>query len=71
LEEEFAAAILKTFEIQDTRDSVFQIAEYLKNPDWFRYYYPAGIHLLHLAAMHGLVVLCREILRQTSKVQKL
>jgi hypothetical protein len=71
LEEKFAAAILETFEMQDTRDSVFQIAEYVKDPDWFRYYYPAGIHLLHLAAMHGLPVLCREILRQTSKVQKL
>ena len=71
LEEKFAAAILKTFEMQDTRDSVFQIAEYVKDPDGFEHYYPAGIHLLHLAAMHGLAVLCREILRQTSKVQKL
>lgn len=71
LEEKFAAAILKTFEKQDTRDSVFQIAEYVKHPNWFDDYYPAGIHLLHIAAMHGLVVLCREKLRQTSKIQKL
>jgi hypothetical protein len=71
LEEKLATAVLKTFEKQDTRDSVFQIAQYVKHTYRFWDYYPAGIQLLHLAAMHGLAVLCREILRQTSRVQKL
>lgn len=71
LEEMFVASILKSFEKQDIRDSVFQIAEYLKGPGWFNDYYPAAIQLLHLASMHGLAVLCREILRKTSKAQRL
>jgi hypothetical protein len=70
LEEKFSESILKTFERQDTRDLVYEIAEYVNGSlDW----YPRGaaIQVLHIAAMHGLPVLCREILRQTSKVQQL
>jgi len=70
LEGKFAEAILDTFKMQEMRDSVVQIAEYLKHPYWFRKN-PAKIHLLHLASMHGLAVLCREILRKASKAQRL
>jgi len=68
LEEKFAADILKTFERQDIRDLVFQIAEY---PYRFDNYHPAAIQLLHLASMRGLAVLCREILGKIGKVQGL
>lgn len=67
LEEKFVPTILKTFESQGVRDSVYQIAEYSEDlvaPD------PA-IHLLHLASMYGLSILCREILRPTNKNQRL
>jgi hypothetical protein len=70
LEGKLATAFLDTFEKQDIRDSVFQIAEYLKGPH-FSHYYPAKIHLLHFASMHGLAVLFREILRKISKAQRL
>ena len=70
LEGKFAVAILDTFKMQEIRDSVFQIAEYLKHTHWVPNN-PAKIHLLHLASMHGLAVLCREILRKASKAQRL
>jgi hypothetical protein len=71
LEGKLATALLDTFEKQDIRDSVFQIMEYLKARPWFIDYYPAKIHLLHLASMHGLAVLFQEILRKISKAQRL
>jgi len=70
LEAPFVPEILNTFENQGTRDSVFQIAEYVKTP----YYYDYGrleINLLQLASMHGLVFLCRKVLEQCSPIQKL
>ena len=69
LEEKFAVSILKTFEKQGIRDSVFQIAEYVKWPGIS--YDPVAIHLLHLASMHGLNVLCRKILRKANTAQRL
>jgi hypothetical protein len=67
LEEKLGGSILKTFERQDTRDSVFQMAvSSIWNDD-----VAVGSPLLHLAAIHGLPVLCREILRRTSQVHKL
>lgn len=69
LEEKFVGSILKTFEKQGTRDSVFQI--YQSEIGFRLDTNPPAIHVLHLAAMHGLPVLCRQVLRQTSRVQKL
>ena len=71
IEERLATVFLDAFGKQDIRDSVFQIAEYIKRPYWFNNYYPAKIHLLHFASMHGLAVPLREILRKTGKVQRL
>jgi hypothetical protein len=53
IEKHLVQAILDTFKNQDTRDSVFQIAEYVNNP-WFYSYRLPEINLLHLASMHGL-----------------
>jgi hypothetical protein len=71
-EKAFIAAILDTFENQGTRDSVFQIAEYVKDR-WrpLNGYGSPKINLLHLASMHGLYFLCEEVLRQSGKIQKL
>jgi hypothetical protein len=71
IERRFIPVILDTFENQGTRDSVFQIAEYVKDPLWFHGYGPLEINLLHLASMHGLCILCGEVLRQSGKIQKL
>ena len=71
LEGKLTTAILDIFEKQDIRDSVFQIAEYLEDPSFFDSYYPAKIHLFHLASMHGLAGLFQEVLRKTSKTQRL
>jgi len=71
LEGKFTPAILDTFKKQDIRDSVFQIAEYLEHPRFFQSYYQAKNHLFHLASMYGLARLFQEILRKTSKAQRL
>jgi hypothetical protein len=62
-EEQFHAAILKVFERQGTRDSIYYIADYFDHPfitlgSWG----PANISLLHLASKHGLLELCRVLL---------
>jgi hypothetical protein len=71
LEVRLAAAILKTFENQGTILSVFQILEHFKDPFFYYEYGPSSIHLLHLASMHGLSIVCEEILRQSSRIQRL
>jgi len=74
LEEKFCQAIIKTFESQGTRDSVFQLREYcsssLWDPQW-AWHRPSEVHLLHLASMHGLRILCGEILQQRNSMQRM
>jgi hypothetical protein len=69
LEEKFCHAIIKTFENQGTRDSVYQLHEFNGwFPDFER---PIGAHLLHLASMHGLGILCSEVLRRSDTIQRM
>jgi hypothetical protein len=65
LEENFCQAIFKTFENQGTRDTVHQLRDY-NNDEWYSLNFPIGVHLLHLASMHGLRILCAEVLRQST-----
>jgi hypothetical protein len=74
LEEKLCQAIFKTFENQGTRDSVCQLRWYYMNerrfgPDFG--YSIAGVHLLHLVSMHGLQILCGNILRQSNTMQRM
>jgi hypothetical protein len=71
LEEKLYQAIVKTFENPGTRDAVYQMGFYLME-DWCPFRSGSlGIHLLHLASMHGLFILCRVVLRQCNTVQRL
>ena len=69
LEEKFVPSILKTFESPGVRNSIVQIFNYAKGQ--LLYSLPLRFHLLHLASMHGLCILCREILQSTNKMQRL
>jgi hypothetical protein len=71
LEEKFCQAIIKTFENQGTRDSVYQLSEYCSIEWYIGFQLPIGVHLLHLASMHGLRILCGEVLRQSSRMQRM
>jgi ankyrin repeat protein len=68
LEEKFVPTILKTFETQSVRYSVYLIAGYREGEFCFA---PSMLHLLHLASKHGLCILCREILQPLNKIQSL
>ena len=71
LEEEFCQETVETFENQCARDFVFQILQYtLKKFYWFNFESPR-LHLLHIAAMHGLCTLCGEVLRQSNTMQRM
>lgn len=70
LEGVLVPAIFKTFENQIVRDSISEIAEY-KGPTYLRDVKRPRLHLLHLASMYGLCVLCQEILFRTNKIDKL
>jgi hypothetical protein len=71
VEARFVPELLNTFENQGTRDSVFQIAESIKNPWDYDGYGRLEMNLLQLASMHGLVFLSRKVLEQCSPIQKL
>jgi hypothetical protein len=68
LEKKFVPKILQTFRDQGVRDSVQQIEAY---SEYHVFWNPKTYHLLHIAAQYGLAILCREILRPTSKIQSL
>jgi ankyrin repeat protein len=75
LEVELYPVIVKIFKNHRTLDLVYQIGMYtmdgyVLHPDLLSGC-DLGIHLLHLASMHGLCILCREILRQSKLLQKL
>jgi len=70
LEEKFVPIILKTFQIENVRLLVNEIANYSE----FGYFLAPRIrhsHLLHTASDYGLPIMCHEILRPTNKIQKL
>jgi hypothetical protein len=70
LENKFFHAIVKTFENQGTRDSVCQIHEYTKYKSFWGSDDSLGVHLLHLVSIHGLCVLCNEVLRKSDMMQR-
>jgi hypothetical protein len=76
LEVEFYPSIVKTFQNPRTLDLIYQISSYAM-PDEYYFPYPSrpatglGIHLLHLASMYGVSVLCREILRQSNMIERM
>jgi hypothetical protein len=66
LEGQFIPTILKTFESQCVRDSIYRLSQWshsVKISD------RPMLSLLHLASLHGLSILCRELLRPASKIQ--
>jgi hypothetical protein len=71
MEEKFVPIIRKTFENQGVRDSVFQMGEYTRDPNRSVLRRPPTFHLLHLAAKHGLCILCQEILLPKNKIRSL
>jgi ankyrin repeat protein len=75
LEVELYSVITKTFKNRHTLDLVYQIGRYIMDDGYLsRPFLPGsdlGIHLLHLASLHGLCILCRELLRHTKWLQKL
>ena len=71
LEEKFCEAIVKTLENQGTRDSIHQLREYCINDWYYPFQSPRGVQLLHLASMHGLRILCGELLRQSNTMQRM
>ena len=72
VEGRFVPAILKIFECQGVRDAVFRIAEAAGAGDSRLYFSKSTmLTLLHLASMHGLPILCGEILGQISGMQRL
>ena len=73
LEERFCQAIIKTFESQGTRDSVCQLRKCCDslNLGYFHFDHPIGGHLLHLASMYGLPILCGEVFRQSNTMQRM
>jgi hypothetical protein len=71
LEEKLLPVIIQTFENQKTRDSVFQIAEYVTGQPWFKIYAPS-LQLLHVASLHGLCILSQTIIAERStKMERL
>jgi hypothetical protein len=71
LEEKFCQAIIKTFENQGTRDSVYQLLEYCIYGRYSAFPLRYEVHLLHLASMHGLRILCGEVLRQSNTMPRM
>jgi hypothetical protein len=74
LEEKFYQVIVKTFENQSTLDTVYQLREHLSNNLQYRsdsLKSPRDVHLLHLASLDGLQILCREILRKANMRQRM
>jgi hypothetical protein len=68
LERTFVPKILQTFRSQNVRNSVEQLAGY---SECGYVVLQTDRHVLHIASECGLAILCREILRPTSKMQSL
>ena len=75
LESKLLQAIVKTFENQGPRDSVYMISEYTHHYGYVVWWELSsasrGVQFLHFASLHGLCILCRELLRQSNTMQRL